>query len=73
MPLYEYECQSCRHAFESLVFGDESVSCPECDSEKLERLMSVPGLAQTAVATSGGGCGDLSLPSCGAPWCQRKG
>ena len=72
MPLYEYSCRSCEHTFETLVFGDEKVTCPECESAKLERLMSVPGLAQVST-TAGGGCGDPSLPACGAPWCQRKG
>jgi putative FmdB family regulatory protein len=72
MPLYEYTCEACEHTFESLVFGDEKVTCPECESDKLHKLMSVPGLAQVA-APSGGGCGDPSLPPCGAPWCQRKG
>lgn len=73
MPMYEYACQSCEHVFEALVFGDESVACPECESAKLERLVSLPGLAQVAASPSGGGCGDLSLPPCGAPYCQRKG
>ena len=72
MPMYEYACKSCAHTFETLVFGDEDVACPQCESEKLERLMSLPGLAQVAAA-SGGGCGDVSLPPCGAPWCQRQG
>ena len=71
MPLYEYACKSCEHTFETLVFGDEKVACPECESERLEKLMSMPGLAQ--VASGGGGCGDVSLPPCGAPWCQRQG
>ena len=70
MPLYEYACTSCDHTFEALVFGDDKVACPECESDRLEKLMSVPGLAPVS---SGGGCGDPSLPSCGAPWCQRQG
>lgn len=73
MPLYEYTCKSCEHTFEALVFGDEKVECPECESTKLERLMSVPGLAQVSSPSAGGNCGDPSLPPCGAPWCQRKG
>lgn len=72
MPMYEYACQSCEHTFEALVFGSEPVACPQCESEKLERLMSLPGLAQVA-PSAGGGCGDASLPPCGAPWCQRQG
>ena len=71
MPMYEYACRSCEHKFETLVFGDEAVACPECESEKLERLMSLPGLPQ--VAGSVGGCGDLSLPPCGAAGCRRQG
>lgn len=71
MPMYEYACESCEHTFETLVFGDEKVACPKCESQKLERLLSLPGLAQ--VAADGGGCGDLRLPPCGAPHCKRTG
>lgn len=71
MPMYEYACQSCEHTFETLVFAGETVACPKCESEKLERLMSLPGLAQ--VAADGGACGNPSLPPCGAPWCKRTG
>jgi putative FmdB family regulatory protein len=42
MPLYEYECRSCHHTFEELVFGTEGVRCPACRGGKLERLISVP-------------------------------
>lgn len=72
MPMYEYACKKCDHTFETLVFGDEAIACPECENEDLERLLSLPGLAQVA-PSSGGGCGDVSLPPCGAPWCQRQG
>jgi putative FmdB family regulatory protein len=72
MPMYEYTCEKCEHSFETLVFGDESVSCPECESTKLKRLMSLPSAA-VAASPAGGGCGDPSLPPCGAPWCQRQG
>jgi len=70
--MYEYACRSCEHSFEALVFGGDDVACPKCEGENLERLMSLPGLAQMAPAATGG-CGDLSLPSCGAPRCQRQG
>ena len=42
MPLYEYVCQDCTHAFEALVFNGQSTECPECHSQKLERQLSVP-------------------------------
>ena len=42
MPLYEYSCRQCDHAFEALVFDGESVECPECHGRRLERQWSVP-------------------------------
>ncbi len=45
MPIYEFVCRSCGHRFEELVgahVGVEvsEVACPECGSEKAERLLS---------------------------------
>lgn len=73
MPMFEYECKKCSHTFETLVFGDEKVECPECQSEELERLLSLPARPHASLSTVSGPCGDPSLPPCGAPWCQRKG
>lgn len=74
MPVFEFTCRKCEHTFEELVFGSEDVACPECRSAKVEKHLSAPAYAKT----SGGalpmsGCGDVSLPPCGAPWCQRTG
>ena len=72
MPLYEYTCQKCEHTFEALVFNGETPECPECQSQKLERLISVPG--QPRVEDGGGlpmACPPDGSP-CGTPWCQRK-
>jgi putative FmdB family regulatory protein len=42
MPIYEFECCQCCEKFERLVFrSDESVHCPQCDSENVQRVMSV--------------------------------
>jgi putative FmdB family regulatory protein len=47
MPLYEYECTSCGHEFETLVrTNDPAPSCPECGSSELSKL-----LHQVAVST----------------------
>jgi putative FmdB family regulatory protein len=43
MPIYEYECLSCRIAFQRLVMKREEagdIRCPECGSEELKRLIS---------------------------------
>ena len=42
MPIYEYACKACDHRFETLVRGEMTPSCPECKSEELEKLLSLP-------------------------------
>jgi putative FmdB family regulatory protein len=69
MPLYEYSCDKCEHTFEALVFDGETVECPECSSEKLQRLLSVPAAPQTSTGTLPMSCGEG--PPCGAPGCRR--
>jgi putative FmdB family regulatory protein len=73
MPLFEYSCRKCEHEFETLVFGDEKVECPKCQSDKLRRLLSVPGKPHASSESFPSACGDPSLPPCGAPGCRRTG
>lgn len=40
MPLYEYKCQKCGHKFERLVFGEEEIKCPKCNTKELKKLFS---------------------------------
>lgn len=44
MPIYEYSCRACAHQFEALVRGSKIPACPECRSEDLERLLSLPSV-----------------------------
>jgi putative FmdB family regulatory protein len=74
MPLYEYHCTSCSTDFELLVRGHEKPHCPECDSSRLEKLLSVPAAPQggtndltTCHPAPAGGCG---LPQCGQSGCM---
>jgi putative FmdB family regulatory protein len=71
MPLYEYACRECEHAFEALVFpGDDEVECPECHGRRVERQLSLPARPHTETAAlPAAGC-DASLPPCG-PMCRR--
>ena len=69
MPLYEYECRSCRHHFELLVREQTLLACPECQSHELDKLLSVfavgansPSFASPAVAAPCGSCGDPRGP-----------
>ena len=66
MPLYDYACSGCQAEFELLVRNGESLACPQCGSDKLERQLSAPA-AHVAGATH-------SLPveqNCGRPQCGR--
>lgn len=41
IPIYEYDCGSCGHEFEELVFGsDADVVCPECGAADVKRQLS---------------------------------
>ena len=45
MPIYEYRCQQCDHEFELLVRSQTTPTCPSCDGQDLERLLSLPRVA----------------------------
>ncbi|HEX3701989.1 MAG TPA: zinc ribbon domain-containing protein [Vicinamibacterales bacterium] len=53
MPIYEYECRACGHRFERLIrpassSNDGSVACPACQSQELERLLSLFAVSSDA-------------------------
>ncbi len=44
MPIYEYRCGECSHQFEKLVRAQGTgARCPECDSERVTKLVSSGG------------------------------
>jgi putative FmdB family regulatory protein len=45
MPLYEYECRTCRQQFEALVRTGDTPACPSCHGTDLERLLSTFGMS----------------------------
>jgi putative FmdB family regulatory protein len=70
MPLYEYACRKCGHAFEALVFDGDEVECPQCQAVELDKQWSVPARPRSEGASlPSAGC-DPSLPPCG-PACRR--
>jgi putative FmdB family regulatory protein len=72
MPLYEYVCEECQNPFEALVYAGEEAECPHCHGRQLHRNLSLPAAPQTSsTSLPMGGCGDPSLPPCGAPGCRR--
>lgn len=57
MPTYEFECKACKVAFEELVFGDEKVACPSCDSKRVARRVTSFSMG------AAGGTGRGTIPS----------
>jgi putative FmdB family regulatory protein len=63
MPLYEFTCEKCGATFEELVgAGLEGLglTCPECGSEEIEKLVSrfaSAGSTSTSGGSGGGSCG----------------
>lgn len=68
MPIYEYACSDCGHAFEALVRSNTVPQCPSCQSTTLEKQLSVFATtasgAQPAPAMAGpcGSCGHPDGP-----------
>jgi putative FmdB family regulatory protein len=63
MPIYEYLCGACSREFELLVRNGATPRCPTCQSEALQRKLSVFAVATTEARTASGpqpchACGD---------------
>ena len=57
MPIYEYKCSECGKVFSKLTFTvDAKADCPECKSEKTERIIS--SVSTMTGSKSGGSCGN---------------
>lgn len=60
MPMYEYACSDCNHEFETLVRSDTVPQCPQCQSTRLTKLLSVFATSTDRAPAA------LPLPSCGS-------
>ena len=45
MPLYDFRCRRCGEEFERLVRKEETVECPSCRGQDVERLLSTFALS----------------------------
>jgi len=61
MPIYEYKCQKCGCKFEKLVFGENEIKCPKCNSKRIEKLFP------SSIST--GKRGDNDFGSCSTGTC----
>jgi putative FmdB family regulatory protein len=72
MPIYEFRCLGCGHVFEFLKLKKEAeeMKCPKCNSEEVERVLSVvsvskslSGKTSSTVKSCGGGtCATIDVP-----------
>jgi putative FmdB family regulatory protein len=46
MPVYEFRCTKCHHEFEVVqpMNQKHEAACPECQSDKTERIWSIPAM-----------------------------
>lgn len=59
MPIYDYKCQECGEVSEiflNSVDGSQSIACPACGSEKMQKLISASYMLQTEARASGRTC-----------------
>lgn len=73
MPLYEYRCQVCGATSEVLVRGSQTVTCPQCGSRKVDRLISAPVVLSGQTARSPGHTCCGREERCSAPPCSTGG
>lgn len=66
MPIFEYVCKGCGHAFEAIVHTSAAPSCPSCEGTNLDKQLSVfavgGGRTLEAAARACGTCGDPRGP-----------
>lgn len=70
MPIYEYQCKGCGHAFEHLArtLSAPEPDCPKCGKSDVTKLFSTFSASVAASATE-----SCSLGSCPAGACARGG
>ncbi len=52
MPIHEYECRRCEHRFEALVRGSDRPTCPQCQGDDLEQMLSLFAVSSDATRQS---------------------
>ena len=70
MPIFEYLCKDCGRTFERIVPRyDSQTDCPHCNSEAIEKQLSVfavsGGSNETSFEAGCGRCGAAQPGSCG--------
>jgi putative FmdB family regulatory protein len=75
MPIRDYQCGACGHAFEALVRSEEKVCCRICGSTELAQQLSVFAAPTRSAAAEpalmGSPCGSCGHPG-GPGACQLQ-
>ena len=70
MPIYEYRCCDCHEHFEALVRNSaESITCKQCGSVNLQKLISAHAITSGAPDTACGTAPCSPAPACGSSGC----
>jgi putative FmdB family regulatory protein len=70
MPIYRYQCEACEQVFETLVMKqNETVACPSCHSEKLQKLLTSHAVGSNAPDTPCGSGACSPMPPCAGGMC----
>lgn len=73
MPIFEYECTQCLVKFEELIRNqseEETLSCPQCKSAKVEKQMSMFGFSShSGNGSESRGSSSSSCSSCASKNC----
>lgn len=73
MPIYEYICKDCGHAFEKLVPRVyTSVECEKCSSSNVEKQFSVFGTTATSQTAAPACAAAKDCPAAGGCGCHGK-
>ncbi|TAK47932.1 MAG: zinc ribbon domain-containing protein [Xanthobacteraceae bacterium] len=64
MPLYSYQCNTCRHEFQQLVYPGDVAACPSCAGTDLEQMLSLIARPARGGPAEVAACGNAS-PACG--------
>ena len=72
MPIYEYSCDACGHAFERLAKTSaerDEAECPSCGSDRTERKLSVFGVgAEQTPRDAGPACANCPGSGSACPY-----
>ncbi|MBL4883051.1 MAG: zinc ribbon domain-containing protein [Planctomycetaceae bacterium] len=74
MPLFEFRCEQCSNEFELLVRSNEKKSCPQCNSPKLEKLLSAASsrVSGSSLPIASSPCPPSDAPPCGTGCCRLQ-